>query len=197
MNSRNDRTQELRLNSLEEKLDLLAEKVSKLSDDICNSDRNSCRGKADSIKNSFFEENAEDQSNSNEHFSDTPPFVKERGKELKKVIDDVLCSFDFEKVHSVMQFLGWRWAFPKSGGPSVPTVSEIRKEARRLLEMAVECAEKKPFDFNRNSSNDPHELTRSETVSSGGLEVFFEETSYGFMFAEVNFVIEAFSSDNR
>ena len=190
MNFRNDKTQELRLNSLEEKLDLLAEKVSKLSD--VNRDSDNKDGKTNLIRKLIFEENAEDQSNSNEHSSDS----SERSKELKKVIDNVLRSFDFEKVHSVMQFLGWKWAFPKSKGPSVPTVSEIREEARRLLEIAVDCAEKKPFDFNRDSI-DPHELTRSETVSSGGLEVFFEETSYGFMFAEVNFVIEAVSSDNR
>jgi len=46
-------------------------------------------------------------------------------------IDDILDNFDFDKVHKVMVFLNWKY------GGSVPTVSELKENARGLLKEAV------------------------------------------------------------
>ena len=43
-------------------------------------------------------------------------------------IDDIMDNFDFHKVHRVMEFMNWQWS-----GEVVPSVSEMRKEARRLV----------------------------------------------------------------
>ena len=48
-------------------------------------------------------------------------------------VDDIMNRFDFSKVHRVMEMLGWKWAYSKG----VPTIDEIRAEAKRLLVDAV------------------------------------------------------------
>lgn len=45
-------------------------------------------------------------------------------------INDLLDAFDFERVHRAMVALNWRWG-PDPG--EVPTVSDLRRCARRLL----------------------------------------------------------------
>lgn len=50
----------------------------------------------------------------------------------QKKIESIMEDFDFNRVHDVMYYLDWQWA--QTG---VPTVDEIKKEARRLLEEAV------------------------------------------------------------
>ena len=52
-------------------------------------------------------------------------------EKFQSLIDDVMDSFDFHKVHKVMKSLNWQWAFTDNG---VPEVYELRREARRLLE---------------------------------------------------------------
>lgn len=49
--------------------------------------------------------------------------------ELAK-IDDIMHNFNFEKIHKVMEMLDWKWAMTKFG---VPTIEELKEEARRLL----------------------------------------------------------------
>lgn len=44
-----------------------------------------------------------------------------------EVIDEILDEFDFERVHKVMVALNWEWC------GEVPTIAELRREARRLL----------------------------------------------------------------
>ena len=51
-------------------------------------------------------------------------------EKFQSLIDDVMDNFDFHKVHKVMKFLNWKWAFTEGG---VPEVWELKKEARRLL----------------------------------------------------------------
>ena len=70
--------------------------------------------------------------------------------ELAK-IDDIMRNFNFEKVHKVMEMLDWKWAMTKYG---VPTVEELKVEARRLLEDAT------------------HEETQ---VATGGLRAVYEK----------------------
>ena len=48
----------------------------------------------------------------------------------KELIDDIMDNFNFKKVQSVMKFLNWKWVTAEEG---VPTVMEIRREAKKLL----------------------------------------------------------------
>lgn len=55
---------------------------------------------------------------------------------IRDDIDQILDCFDFEKVKKVMDFLNWEW-FSSNG---VPEIYELRKHARRLMNIAVaEC----------------------------------------------------------
>ena len=45
-------------------------------------------------------------------------------------IQDILEDFNFQKVHDVMKQLDWKWAMTKYG---VPTIDELKSEAKRLL----------------------------------------------------------------
>lgn len=52
---------------------------------------------------------------------------------LYSQIEDIMERFQFDKVHAVMTFLNWTWA--RHG--VVPTVQELRDEARRQLAEVV------------------------------------------------------------
>ena len=45
-------------------------------------------------------------------------------------IQDILEDFNFQKVHDVMKQLDWKWAMTTYG---VPTIDELKREAKRLL----------------------------------------------------------------
>lgn len=49
--------------------------------------------------------------------------------EKEKHIEQILKEFDFHQVSMVMNFLDWTWV----GSKNSPTISELRKEAKRLL----------------------------------------------------------------
>ncbi len=50
-------------------------------------------------------------------------------KDKQEQIDEIMDTFDFEKVHQVMRTLGITW-----GDSDInPTMNEIKKDARRLL----------------------------------------------------------------
>ena len=51
-------------------------------------------------------------------------------EKFQSLIDEVMDNFDFNKVHKVMKFLNWTWAFAAEG---VPEVYELKEQARRLL----------------------------------------------------------------
>ena len=68
----------------------------------------------------------------------------------KQKIESIMNHFDFEKVHNIMKFLDWKWAFSKNGTPSV---EELKKEAHRLL---VDACEEKT------------------TISTGGFKAIYE-----------------------
>jgi hypothetical protein len=48
---------------------------------------------------------------------------------MSKSIDEIMCEFDFEKVHKCMVLIGWEWAVPMH----VPSIDELQMEAVRLL----------------------------------------------------------------
>ena len=72
---------------------------------------------------------------------------------LRNKIDDIMENFDFERVHKVMDMLEWRWGSAKNG---VPSVEELKKEAKRLLVSA--CVEK-------------------NHISTGGFKAVFEKST--------------------
>ncbi len=52
---------------------------------------------------------------------------------LNNQVDEIMDSFDFRKVESVMQHLNWIWKDSKT----TPDEYEIRQEARSLMRMAI------------------------------------------------------------
>jgi len=52
--------------------------------------------------------------------------------QVQEMIDDIMDNFDFEKVHDVMEHLGWSWVVPGSN-PEVPDIGTIRRVARKCL----------------------------------------------------------------
>ena len=54
----------------------------------------------------------------------------------QEAINDLLDKFNFNKVHIAMTALNWKWASAEEG---VPSIYELRKTARRLLEDLLEA----------------------------------------------------------
>ena len=50
----------------------------------------------------------------------------------REKIKDILKNFDFERVHSIMNALDWKWAMVKHDN-GIPSVDELKAEAKRLL----------------------------------------------------------------
>ena len=89
-----------------------------------------------------------------------------------ELIDEVMDNFNFNKVHKVMTFLDWKWISPK--GVLIPTIDEVKEEARRLLVDAV---------------------TKHTTIASGGFKARFENSPDGEEpFIGLEFIIEDFSN---
>jgi hypothetical protein len=55
---------------------------------------------------------------------------------LEDLVQPVLDEFDFEKVHKVMTAIRWQW-FDGEGPDHVPTVDQLKKKARELLESVI------------------------------------------------------------
>jgi hypothetical protein len=53
---------------------------------------------------------------------------------VNQMVDEIMEEFNFAKVQTVMEHLGWKWASAKSG---MPTIDELREEAERLLRGAA------------------------------------------------------------
>ena len=62
---------------------------------------------------------------------DDPEFMSLEPVEKTK-IKDILKNFDFERVHSIMKMLDWKWAMVKHDD-GIPSVDELKAEAKRLL----------------------------------------------------------------
>jgi hypothetical protein len=99
-------------------------------------------------------------------------------KTQAELITDIMDNFNFKKVQSVMKFLNWRWSSAEDG---VPTVMEIRKEARKLLvEVCKLCLEQ------QNINSDTRVV-----VGTGGLRAtaFRSECSAYIAYLELDFVV--------
>ena len=86
-------------------------------------------------------------------------------------IDNIMDYFKFEQVRQVMEVLNWEWAGADEG---VPTVPELRQEARRLLKMAFE---------------------EKTDVATGGFHVKYELDDDGGEFIQLMFVVEEWYED--
>ena len=69
-------------------------------------------------------------------------------------IQDILGHFDFERVHKIMAMLEWKWA--RGGHYDVPTIDELKAQAKELL---IEAA------------------TERTCVSTGGFRAVYEADS--------------------
>ena len=80
-------------------------------------------------------------------------------------IDEIMDWFDFEKVAKVMEFLKWKWVSTEDG---IPSVSEIRQSARRLLKDAIK---------------------NKTTIGTGGLSATYDD---GYL--QLKFILTEFDS---
>ena len=55
-------------------------------------------------------------------------------QQQQDAIDSIMDYFKFEQVRQVMELLNWEWQDAEEG---IPTVPELRKQARRLLKMSL------------------------------------------------------------
>lgn len=58
-------------------------------------------------------------------------------KENKNKVNNIMENFNFENVHKIMTILNWKWSMG-NGEERVPSLHEIKKEAKRMLEDAVQ-----------------------------------------------------------
>lgn len=94
-----------------EQLDELSSKLAAIQESI------------DALKESIkYRDDDDDESTDDSSGEDLAPAIKEK-------IQSIMDNFAFDKVRKVMELLNWRWAFSEG----VPTMDELRKEARRLL----------------------------------------------------------------
>ena len=86
-------------------------------------------------------------------------------------IDNIMDYFKFEQVRKVMELLDWEWAGTEEG---VPTIPELRREARRLLKMSFK---------------------EKTNVSTGGFHVKYESDEDGGEFIQLMFAVEEWYED--
>ena len=86
-------------------------------------------------------------------------------------IDGIMDHFKFEQVRQVMELLNWEWVAAEEG---IPTVPELRQEARRLLRMAFK---------------------EKTDVSTGGFHVRYDSDANGGEFIQLMFAVEEWYED--
>jgi hypothetical protein len=86
-------------------------------------------------------------------------------------IDGIMDYFNFEKVLKVMELLEWEWQDAEEG---IPTLPELRQQARRLLKMA---------------------LQEKTNTSTGGFHVRYDSDADGGEFIQLMFAVEEWYED--
>lgn len=86
-------------------------------------------------------------------------------------IDGIMDNFKFEQVRQVMELLNWEWVAAEEG---IPTVPELRQDARRLLKMAFK---------------------EKTDVSTGGFHVKYDSDADGVEFIQLMFAVEEWYED--
>jgi hypothetical protein len=72
-------------------------------------------------------------------------------------INEILASFDFEKVHRVMVFLRWEWVQPYYPA-AVPSVERLQSEAARLLALVKDGEKRMSGGFEVERQGDWYSL---------------------------------------
>ena len=90
--------------------------------------------------------------------------MKETNHLRDAMIKDIMCDFDFDEVHKVMEYLDWEWG----GYDGVPSTYSLIKKAEELLKDAY---------------------TKSTTVAQGGFIAKMENGSL-----ELSFVLESMTT---
>lgn len=98
---------------------------------------------------------------------------KEFLEKLQKSKEECLVWIDFEKIHSVMKHLDWKWSLCK--GAEVPSIGEIVISAQRYLNAAVK-------GFLENTCNEYY-------VYSGGLKASVYGSEDGFCKVTLEFIV--------
>lgn len=92
------------------------------------------------------------------------------------IIEEVISGFDFYKVHYVMSLLDWKWS--REGTLSVPSVSIMKKEVKRLFDTA----------WDRSLSHDDN-----YTLGTGG---FYVSVNTKDGSASLKFILEEYEGVN-
>lgn len=93
-------------------------------------------------------------------------------KTLEQQADFIMKSFDFEKVAQVMRKLDWHWA----SVTGIPTVNDIKRAARRMLDEIVEDIKDNP-DAERSVHGRETCGFRAEIIHGSLLRLTFQITS--------------------
>jgi hypothetical protein len=97
---------------------------------------------------------------------------------IQEQIDDIMDTFDFERVHDWMVHSNWKWA-NMDGESRVPEIYEIRKEARERLKQAVKTGFSCCGGFTASKQEDKDENGPWLRLSlSFGIQTYTDGTSY-------------------
>jgi hypothetical protein len=94
-------------------------------------------------------------------------------KKLQESAEECLVRIDFERIHSVMKHLDWKWGLGE--GAEVPSIAEIVISAQRYLNAAVK-------GFLENTCNEYY-------VYSGGLKASVYGSEDGFCKVTLEFIV--------
>ena len=92
-------------------------------------------------------------------------------------IQEILAEFDFAKMSRVMEFLDWKWY----NLDRIPTVGDLRNEAKDQLERAFKYLDDKKYDKYG---------WRENNTGTGGFDIWVCEHKDGRIFAHLKFVVE-------
>lgn len=87
--------------------------------------------------------------------------------------EEIMTSFDFDKVQRTMAFLGWKWGRTESTD-GIPTLAEVQKAARTLLDDVINYYHRHFHDVSESSGGFVAEVFNNELRLSFVLEYFPE-----------------------
>lgn len=103
--------------------------------------------------------------------------LDEDALKVYKKINEVINSFDFEKVHNVMEFLNWRW---QGAGIGVPKVIDLKETATNLIIESI---------------NKTLETSKDYSIATGGLEASSYLDENNEIQCKLTFVLEYSMTD--
>ena len=105
-----------------------------------------------------------------------------------KMLDEVLSNFDFDKTQKAMDLLDWKWA--RGLGLIIPTIDDLYKTSRGILEDAIELAYKSTQDNGTNS-----ETCR---ISTGGFKATARVNRLGeVLHLDLEFILASWNVENE